>query len=122
MLQSKAVGVLRHNSALLYENVVGSTDGSSFRKNFLTIGTNAGTEVQNRAYFIIYADDDEWTNIPPGLITTSVSVGLREVFRVSSTLCMVKITEFHPKPGTQYYRMYNNSAWNDGGWKVVTPD
>lgn len=105
------------NSALLYENVVDATDGSTFQKNFLTISQAN----QNRAYFIIYADD-EWVNTPPGLITTTVSVGMREVFRVSSTLCMVKITEFHPKPGTQYYRMYNNGAWNDEGWKVVTPD
>lgn len=105
------------NSALLYENVVDSTDGSTFQKNFLTISQAN----QNRAYFIIYADDDEWVNTPPGLITTTVSVGMREVFRVSSTLCLVKITEFHPKPGTQYYRMYNNGAWNDGGWKTVTP-
>lgn len=106
-----------HNSALLYENVVDSTDGSTFQKNFLTISQAN----QNRAYFIIYADDDEWVNTPPGLITTTVSVGMREVFRVSSTLCFVKITEFHPKPGTQYYRMYNNGTWNDGGWKTVTP-
>ena len=105
------------NSALLYENVVDSTDGSTFQKNFLTISQAN----QNRAYFIIYADDDEWVNTPPGLITSTVSVGMREVFRVSSTLCFVKITEFHPKPGTQYYRMYNNGAWNDGGWKTVTP-
>lgn len=115
-IQRPGTVVTSKNSALLYENVVDSTDGSTFQKNFLTISQAN----QNRAYFIIYADD-EWANTPPGLITTTVSVGMREVFRVSSTLCLVKITEFHPKPGTQYYRMYNNGTWNDGGWKTVTP-
>lgn len=110
------------SSSLLFENVVDSKNGSSFNRNLLTIGTEDRTERLKRAYFAVYKDEiDQWTNIPPGLITTTVSVCLREVFWFSSSVVMVKITELHPKPGTIYYRTYNTDKWNEDGWKVVSP-
>lgn len=110
------------NSSLLFENVVDSKNGSSFNRNLLTIGSEDRTERLKRAYFAVYKDEiDQWTNIPPGLITTTVSICLREVFWFSSSVVMVKITELHPKPGTIYYRTYNTDKWNEDGWKVVSP-
>ena len=110
------------NSALVYVNTADVKDGSNFNKNFLNIGTAAQSEKTQRSLFLIEADTaDQWASVPPGLITTSVSVGIREVFWYSSTVVMVRVTEIHPKPGTMYMRTYNNGSWNDGGWKTITP-
>lgn len=105
-------------------NAVDSKDGSSFNRDFQSIGLNdPDSELSKTAFFLINASEqDQWSHIPTGLITTSVSVGIREVFRYSSTIIMVKVTEIHPKPGTQYYRTYNSGEWNKGGWKVISPD
>ena len=112
------------NSALLKINAVDGKDGSSFNRDFQSIGLNdPDSELSKTAFFLINASEqDQWSHIPTGLITTSVSVGIREVFRYSSTVIMVKVTEIHPKPGTQYYRTYNSGEWNEGGWKVISPD
>ena len=112
------------NSALTKVNAVDSKDGSSFNHDFQSIGLNdPDSELSKTAFFLINASEqDQWSHIPTGLITTSVSVGIREVFRYSSTVIMVKVTEIHPKPGTQYYRTYNSGEWNEGGWKVVSPE
>lgn len=114
---------IQFNSSLIYVNADFQNDGSSFGKDFQSIGFGDPKSAKNKtAYFIIEADEQtSWKNVPNGLITTSVSVGLREVFRISGTIIMVKITEIHPKPGTQYFRTYNNGIWNDGGWKVIMP-
>ena len=110
------------NSALVYVNTADVKDGSNFNKNFLNIGTAAQSEKTQRSLFLIEADTaDQWASVPPGLVTTSVSVGIREVFWYSSTVVMVRVTEIHPKPGTMYMRTYNNGSWNDGGWKTITP-
>ena len=105
-------------------NAVDSKDGSSFNRDFQSIGlSDPDSELSKTAFFLINASEqDQWSHIPTGLITTSVSVGIREVFRYSSTVIMVKVTEMHPKPGTQYYRTYNSGEWNEGGWKVISPD
>ena len=112
-----------HNSALTKINAVDTKDGSSFNRDFQTIGlTDVDSEYSKTAYFLINkSDESQWKNIPPGLLTTSVSVGLREVLRYSSTVTMVRVTEIYPKPGTMYFRSYNNGEWNDGGWKTITP-
>lgn len=111
------------NSSLTKINSVDSKDGSSFNKDFQTIGLiDAESEYSKTSFFLIEkSDESRWKNIPPGLLSTSVSVGLREVLRYSSTVAMVRVTEIHPKSGTQYYRTYNNGAWNKDGWKVITP-
>lgn len=111
------------NSTLTKINAVDAKDGSSFNRDFQTIGlTDIDSEYSKTAFFIIYKTDESlWNNIPPGLLTTSVTVGLREVLRYSSTVTMVRVTEIHPKPGTQYFRTYNSGTWNDDGWKVLTP-
>ena len=103
------------NSALTKVNAVDSKDGSSFNHDFQSIGLNdPDSELSKTAFFLINASEqDQWSHIPTGLITTSVSVGIREVFRYSSTVIMVKVTEIHPKPGTQYYRTYNSGEWNN---------
>ncbi len=110
-------------SSLAYVNVISDKDGSSFNRDFQVIGINDPDDNRNKsAFFILNAGEQaSWKNIPPGLISTSVSVGLREVFRVSNTIIMVKITEIHPKPGTQYFRTYNNGNWNDEGWRSISP-
>ena len=112
------------NSALFKINAVDSKDGSSFNRDFQSIGLNdPESELSKTAFFLINASEqDQWSHIPTGLITTSVSVGIREVFRYSSTVIMVKVTEIHPKPGTQYFRTYNSGEWNEDGWKVISPD
>ena len=110
------------NSSLLYENMAAVKDGSNFSRNFQTIGTAEKSEKTQRSYFLINADEaDQWRNVPPGLVTTTVSVGIREVFWYSGTVCMVRVTEIHPKPGTIYCRTYNNEEWNKDGWKVISP-
>lgn len=111
------------NSSLDYINAVDSKDGSSFNRDFQTVGiSDVKSEYSKNSFFIINkSEESTWKNIPDGLLSTSVSVGYREVFRYSSTVIMVKITEIHPKPGTQYFRTYNNGEWNKEGWKIVTP-
>ena len=121
-IQQLGNGVASKSSALVYVNTADVKDGSNFNKNFLNIGTAAQSEKTQRSLFLIEADTaDQWASVPPGLITTSVSVGIREVFWYSSTVVMVRVTEIHPKPGTMYMRTYNNGSWNDGGWKTITP-
>lgn len=113
------------NSALAMMNAASATDGSSFNKNFLGIGiSDPNAETNKRAYFIAAPDQQaNFTNVPPGLFNSgATTVGVREVYRRSSTIIMVKITEMLPKPGTQYFRTYNNGAWNDPGWKIITPE
>ena len=106
-------------------NTVGATDGISFSKNFLNVGiSNPDDERNKRTYFVISQEDqDDFTNFPPGLFKSgNASAGIREVYRISQNLAMIKITEIHPVPGTQYFRTYNNGAWNSPGWKVITPE
>lgn len=113
------------NSALAMMNAAEATDGSSFGKNFLGIGiSDPNAETNKRAYFIAAPDQQEdFTNVPPGLFNSgATTVGVREVYRRSSTIIMVKITEMLPKPGTQYFRTYNNGSWGSPGWKVITPE
>lgn len=113
------------NSALAMMNAAEATDGSSFGKNFLGIGiSDPNAETNKRAYFIAAPDQQEdFTNVPPGLFNSgATTVGVREVYRRSSTIIMVKITEMLPKPGTQYFRTYNNGSWSSPGWKVITPE
>ena len=122
-IQQLGSGVASKSSALTKINAVDTKDGSSFNRDFQTIGlTDVDSEYSKTAYFLINkSDESQWKNIPPGLLTTSVSVGLREVLRYSSTVTMVRVTEIYPKPGTMYFRSYNNGEWNDGGWKTITP-
>ena len=113
------------NSALALTNAAGTTDGSSFNKNFLDVGiSNPSDERNKRTYFVISQDDQEgFTNVPPGLFKFgNSSAGVREVYRISQNLAMIKITEIHPVPGTQYFRTYNNGSWNTPGWKIITPE
>lgn len=113
------------NSALALMNALSSTDGSSFNKNFLDVGiSNKNDERNKRTYFVVsQADQSNFTNVPPGLFKSgNSSAGVREVYRISQNLIMIKITEIHPAPGTQYYRTYNNGAWNSPGWKIITPE
>lgn len=112
------------NSALLYENTALGTDGSTFNKNFLSIGSDARNANRQRAYFIVTnADADDWQNVPEEIQSATTSIGMREVFSPTSVITCVKLTMFWPVPGRQYYRTYNgnNGAWNDGGWKKVEP-
>ena len=113
------------NSALALMNTVGATDGISFSKNFLNVGiSNPDDERNKRTYFVISQEDQgDFTNVPPGLFKSgNASAGVREVYRISQNLAMIKITEIHPVPGTQYFRTYNNGEWNSPGWKVITPE
>lgn len=113
------------NSALALMNTSDTTDGSSFSKNFLNVGiSNANDDRNKRTYFVISQDDQaDFTNVPPGLFKSgNSSAGVREVYRISQNLIMIKITEIHPVPGTQYFRTYNNGSWNTPGWKIITPE
>ena len=125
VIKLKRNRVTSKNSALLYENIVAAgTDGSSFNKNFLNIGSTADAASRQRAYFIVTQSGvSEWQNVPEEIQTASTSVGVREVFSPTSVIVCVKLTMFWPVPGRQYYRTYNsnNGAWNDGGWKKVEP-
>lgn len=113
------------NSALAYIHTAEATDGSAFSKNFLGVGIqNPNAETNKRAYFIISPDDrGEFSNVPPDLFhENAYSVGVREVYRLGTTLIMVKITEISPRPGRQYYRTYNSGSWNSSGWQVISPE
>lgn len=113
------------NSALAYIHTAEATDGSAFSKNFLGIGIqDPNVERNKRAYFIISPDDrGEFSNVPPDLFyENTYSVGVREVYRLGTTLIMVKITEISPRPGRQYYRTYNSGSWNSSGWQVISPE
>lgn len=113
------------NSALALMNTSDTTDGSPFSKNFLNVGiSNANDDRNKRTYFVISPDDQaDFTNVPPGLFKSgNSSAGVREVYRISQNLTMIKITEIHPVPGTQYFRTYNNGSWNTPGWKIITPE
>lgn len=118
-------GVSSKNSALSLINTSGVTDGSSFNKNLLDVGiSNENDDRNKRTYFVISPDDQaNFTNVPPGLFKSgNSSAGVREVYRISQNLIMIKITEIHPVPGTQYFRTYNNGTWNSPGWKIITPE
>lgn len=113
------------NSALAYIHTAEATDGSAFSKNFLGVGIqDPNVERNKRAYFIISPDDrGEFSNVPPDLFyENNYSVGVREVYRLGTTLIMVKITEISPRPGRQYYRTYNGGTWNESGWQVILPE
>lgn len=106
-------------------NTAGTTDGSSFSKNFLNVGiSNPDDDRNKRTYFVISQEDQtDFTNVPPGLFKSgNSSAGVREVYRISQNLIMIKITEIHPVPGTQYFRTYNNGTWNEPGWQVISPE
>lgn len=125
--QGKALDdkVAQLNSALAFMNAASATDGSSFNKNFLGIGiSDPNAETNKRAYFIAAPDQQaDFTNVPPGLFNSgATTVGVREVYRRSSTIIMVKITEMLPRPGTQYFRTYNDGNWNESGWRVISPE
>ena len=125
--QGKALDdkVTQLNSALALMNTTDNTDGSLFNKNFLDVGiSNQNDERNKRTYFVAsQADQADFTNVPPGLFKSeNSSAGVREVYRISQNLIMIKITEIHPVPGTQYFRTYNNGNWNTPGWKVITPE
>lgn len=111
---------------LPFVNVADASDGSSFGKNFLGIGiSDPNAEANKTAYFIADPNDrSDFTNVPPGLfVDGSWSVGVREVFRRTSSIIMVRITEMLPNTGKQYYRCYNGDKWYPtAGWNIVTPD
>lgn len=110
---------------LPFVNVADATDGSAFSKNFLGVGIqDPNVEKNKRAYFIISPDErGEFSNVPPDLFyENTYSVGVREVYRLGTTLIMVRITEISPRPGRQYYRTYNSGSWNSSGWRVISPE
>lgn len=111
---------------LPFINVADASDGSSFGKNFLGIGiSDPNAEANKTAYFIADPNDrSDFTNVPPGLfVDGSWSVGVREVFRRTSSIIMVRITEMMPNTGKQYCRCYNGDRWYPtAGWSIITPD
>lgn len=111
---------------LPFINVADASDGSSFGKNFLGIGiSDPNAEANKTAYFIADPNDrSDFTNVPPGLfVDGSWSVGVREVFRRTSSIIMVRITEMLPNTGKQYCRCYNGDRWYPtAGWSIITPD
>lgn len=111
---------------LPFINVADASDGSSFGKNFLGIGiSDPNAEANKTAYFIADPNDrSDFTNVPPGLfVDGNWSVGVREVFRRTSSIIMVRITEMMPNTGKQYCRCYNGDRWYPtAGWSIITPD
>lgn len=59
-----------------------------------------------------------WNNIPSQM-STGVVVGLREVVYESRNHVFVRITEFYPIAGKQYFIFYNAGNWSE--WKVIIP-
>jgi hypothetical protein len=46
-------------------------------------------------------------------------LGVRDVYQISPSHYLVKITEAYPVVGRTWYNFYNVSIWS--GWKSVTP-
>lgn len=99
-----------------------SADGSSFNKNLLLLAPNNPNANQHkRAFFYIASGDTStFSNMPSvmaGKLTNTGFIGVREVYYRSSIHIGVKITEFYPDAGTEYYNFYNNGTWS--GWRTT---
>lgn len=105
-------------------HILGNGDkiGNSFKRNLLGIDTtNELSEINERAYFAITTDTvDQWKNIPDGMWRGSAVIGVREVFWRHNNSIMVKITEFYPDEGKQYFNLWNNGKWME--WRTIHTD
>lgn len=108
------------NSALALKNAVNNTEGAEFGYNFLMVGIGNKNSVLNKtSYFSIEPSTESKWNNKPSQMPTGVVVGVREVFYRNDSHVLVRITEFYPVCGRQYFDFYNVGIWS--GWKVLSP-
>ena len=109
------------SSALAYSGfAVDDISGNNFYKDFLGIDlSDKYGLIKKRSYFVVYPGDDEWVCYPPTMPMENTVIGIREVFHFDSNHVLVRIIEFHPTAGRQYFNFYNTNSWD--GWKTLTP-
>ena len=103
------------NSTLPYFHVAGE---NTFVNNFLAIDPSTPNSVLHQASIFSKVNNGEWKNIPSQMSEGTV-IGVREVVYKSHIHVLVKITEFYPIAGKQYFVFYNTGNWTE--WKVITP-
>lgn len=116
----KALGIDALNSALALKHAVDNIEGAEFGYNFLMLGIGNKNSVLNKtSYFSIEPNNESKWNNKPSQMPTGIVVGVREVFYRNDSHVLVRITEFYPVCGRQYFNFYNVKTWS--GWKLVTP-
>lgn len=100
-------------------NTFASIDGSSFNKNFLQVSlTTANATYNKTACFLKYANESGWNNVPTEMVDKNW-MGVRNVYRRSSTHVLVTILESFPIPGRMWSNLYDGSNWS--GWNIISP-
>ena len=105
---------------LFFVNIVSSTDGSSFNKNFLLVSLEDAISDRNKtSYFSNPSDDTEWTNFTDEM-SGKAWIGIRYVFRRNNLHVLIEIHEMYPVHGRIWSNFYNSDLrWQ--GWKSITP-
>lgn len=103
------------NSALDYFHVAGE---NTFVNDFLAIDPSTPNSRLHQTSVFSKVDGSAWDNIP-GQMSTGTVIGVREVIYKSHIHVFVRITEFYPISGKQYFNFYNNGNWTN--WSVIIP-
>lgn len=115
----KQVDVL--NSALALKHTVNENSGEEFGYNFLNIEINNKNSTYHKtSYFSVDSSNESRWNNKPSQMPADVVIGMREVFYRSNFHILVRLTEFYPVCGRQYFIFYNTGMWS--GWKSITPE
>lgn len=108
------------NSALTLKHAVSETSGAEFGYDFLLVeSSNKNSTCHKTSYFSIDTSNEGKWNNKPSQMPTGVVIGVREVFYRNNSHILVRLTEFYPICGRQYFDFYNVGIWS--GWKVITP-
>lgn len=120
-LASKNSALSNINGNLLLSGLaVDNISVGNFNKDFLGVNLqNKYADLNKRSYFVVHENDVGWLSYPPTMPTGTTVIGMREVFHYDNTHTMLRITEFYPLVGRQYFNFYNTDHWE--GWKTITP-
>ena len=108
------------NSALALKNAVDNAEGAEFGYDFLLIDNRNKNSAYNKtSYFSIEpSNESKWKN-KPSQMPAGIVIGVREVFYRNDSHILVRITEFYPVCGRQYFDFYNVGIWSV--WKALSP-
>lgn len=108
------------NSTLTLKHAVNESSGEEFGYNFLNIEINNKNSTYHKtSYFSVdSSNESRWEN-KPSQMPAGVVIGMREVFYRNNFHILVRLTEFYPVCGRQYFIFYNTGVWSE--WKVLSP-
>lgn len=108
------------NSTLALKNTVDENSGVEFAYNFLLVESNNKNSTYHKtSYFSVEPSNESKWNNKPSQMPAGIVIGVREVFYRSNVHILVRLTEFYPVCGRQYFDFYNVGTWS--GWKVLSP-